>query len=296
MDVLITGIYILITGFLLGATYSLISMGLALQYGVARIMNLANGEMFIAGALVAFWVVTSHQLSPYVSLLFVVPGAFVINWLIYRYLLRPLVRRAKHGGQLEVDSILATFGMGFILVGVLREVFGGELFSYSYLLEPIKILNNNFALNRVIGCLVSVLICGLLYLGYYKTRGGMAMRAVAADPSAAGLVAIDVPKISAFSFALGGAVTAAGGVVISTFLPDMDPSQGVVFTLKALIVVIMGGVGDLRGAIVASFILGLTETLVATLVDPGFILAAAYLLFVLVLLFRPQGLFGRRRA
>ena len=296
MDVLITGFYILITGLLLGATYSLISMGLALQYGVARIMNLANGEMFIAGTLVAFWVVTSHQLNPYVSLVFVVPGAFCVNWLIYRYLLRPLVRRAKHAGQLEVDSILATFGMGFILVGVLREVFGGELFSYTYLLEPIKILNNNFALNRVIGCLVSVLICGLVYLGYYKTRGGMAMRAVAADPSAAGLVAIDVPKISALSFALGGAVTAGGGVVISTFLTDMDPSGGVVFTLKALIVVIMGGVGDVRGAIIASFILGFTETLVATLVDPGFILAAAYLLFVLVLLFRPQGLFGRRRA
>ena len=296
MDVLNTGIYILITGSLLGATYSLIAMGLALQYGVARIMNLANGEMFIAGALVAFWVVTSHQLSPYVSLVFVVPGAFGINWLIYRYLLRPLVRRAKHRGQLEVDSILATFGMGFILVGVLREVFGGELFSYSYLLEPIKILNNNFALNRVIGCLVSALVCGLLYLGFYKTRAGMAMRAVAVDPAAAELVAIDVPKISALSFALGGAVTAAGGVVISTFLTDMDPSGGVVFTLKALIVVIMGGVGDLRGAIVASFILGLTETLVATLVDPGFILAAAYFLFVLVLLFRPQGLFGRRRA
>ena len=94
---------------------------------------------------------------------------------------------------------------------------------------------------------------------------------------------------------LGGAVTAAGGVVLSTFL-TMDASIGVVFTMKALIIVIMGGVGDVRGAIIASLILGLAETAVASLIDPGLTLAAAYLLFVLVLLFRPEGLFGRRQS
>jgi branched-chain amino acid transport system permease protein len=123
----------------------------------------------------------------------------------------------------------------------------------------------------------------------------MAMRAVAVDPTAAGLVAIDVPRVSAFAFALGGAVTATGGVVLSTFL-TMDASIGVVFTMKALIIVIMGGVGDVRGAIIASLIMGLAETAVASLLDPGLTLAAAYLLFVLVLLFRPEGLFGRRQS
>jgi branched-chain amino acid transport system permease protein len=116
---------------------------------------------------------------------------------------------------------------------------------------------------------------------------------VAVDPAAAGLAGIDVPKMSTFAFALGGAVTAAGGIMLSTFL-TLDASIGVVFTMKALIIVIMGGVGDVRGAIIASLILGLTETAVASLIDPGLTLAAAYLLFVLVLLFRPQGLFGRR--
>ena len=284
---------ILITGILLGATYALLAMGLTLQYGVARIMNLANGEMLVAGAFGAFWVATTQQLSPYLALLFVVPGAFVLNWLVYRLLLTPLVRRAKHRGMLEVDSILATFGMSFALVGVMLTIFGGEFFTYSYLAVPFTISGSPFGLNRVVACGVAVLVCGLLYLGLNATRPGMAIRAVAVDPGAASLVAIDVPRMSAFAFALGGAVTAIGGVVLSTFL-TLDASIGVLFTMKALIIVIMGGVGDVRGAVVAALVLGLAETAVASLIDPGLTLAAAYLLFVLVLLFRPQGLFGRR--
>jgi len=284
---------ILITGILLGATYSLLAMGLTLQYGVARIMNLANGEWLVAGAFGAFWVFTTQQVNPFVALLFVVPGAFVLNWLIYRWLLTPLVRRAKHRGMLEVDSILATFGMSFAMVGIMLMVFGGGFFNYSYLAEPFNIFGSPFGLNRVVACLAAVLICGLLYAGLNGTRTGMAVRAVAVDPTAAGLVAIDVPKMSAFAFALGGAITAAGGVILSTYL-TLDASIGVLFTMKALIIVIMGGVGDVRGAVVAALVLGLAETAVASLIDPGLTLAAAYGLFVLVLLFRPQGLFGKR--
>ena len=113
------------------------------------------------------------------------------------------------------------------------------------------------------------------------------------NPSAAGLVSINVAQASALAFALGGAVTAAGGTMLSMFL-TFDASLGVIFTLKALVIVIMGGVSDIRGAIVASFILGLTETAVAQLIDPGLTLAAAYVLFMIILLVRPEGLFGRR--
>ena len=286
---------ILITGVLLGATYSLIAMGLTLQYGVARIMNLANGEMLVAGAFGAFWVFTAQKLSPFAAALFVVPGAFLLNWLIYSYLLRPLVRRAKNRGMLEVDTILATFGLSFVFVGVMTFAFGGEFFTYSYLAEPYRIFGSPFGQNRLAASATAAVICGLLYWGIHRTRPGTAMRAVAVDPTAAGLVAIDVPRVSAFAFALGGAVTATGGIVLSTFL-TMDASIGVVFTMKALIIVIMGGVGDVRGAIIASLILGLAETAVASLIDPGLTLAAAYLLFVLILLFRPEGLFGRRQS
>ncbi|MEQ9642319.1 MAG: branched-chain amino acid ABC transporter permease [Alphaproteobacteria bacterium] len=286
---------IVITGLLLGGTYALIAMGLNLQYGVARIMNLATGEMLVAGAFAAFWCHTAGQVSPLLSLLLVAPLAFAGNWMVYRFMLRPLVRRARDPGQLEVDSILATFGMAFIFVGIMLAGFGGDYFSYSYLVEPVDIFGATYALNRIVACLAAAAIGGLLCLWLYGTRTGVAMRAVAVSPRSAGLVGIDVPAMSALAFALGGAVAASGGALISTFL-TMDASVGVLFTMKALVIVIMGGVGDMRGAILAAVILGIAETAVATLIDPGLTLAAAYLMFIAVLLFRPQGLFGRRAA
>ncbi|RVT52358.1 branched-chain amino acid ABC transporter permease [Rubrivivax albus] len=284
---------ILITGILLGATYSLLAMGLTLQYGVARIMNLANGEMLVAGAFGAFWVFTAQSVNPMLALLFVVPAAFLLNAAIYRWLLLPLVRRAKNRGQLEVDSILATFGMSFAMVGLMRWAFGGEFFNYSFLATPFELFGSPFGLNRIVAALAAAAICALVWWGLHATRTGMALRAVAVDPRSAGLVAIDVKTMNTLAFALGGAITAAGGTILSTFL-TLDASIGVLFTMKALIIVIMGGVGDVRGAVVAAVILGLAETFVASVIDPGLTLAAAYLLFVLVLLFRPQGLFGRR--
>ena len=133
----------------------------------------------------------------------------------------------------------------------------------------------------------------MLFRSLHRTRAGLALRAVSVNPSAAGLVSINVPRASALAFGLGGAVTAAGGGLLSMFL-TFDASQGVIFTLKALVIVILGGVSDIRGAIVASFILGLTETFVATFIDPGLTLAAAYVLFIVMLLLRPEGLFGSR--
>ncbi len=284
---------ILITGLLLGGTYALIAVGLQLQYGVARIMNLANGEMLVAGAFGAFWVFTGYAVSPLWSMAFVVPAAFALNWAIYRYLMLPLVRRAANQGQLEVDSILSTFGLAFVFVGLMIAVFGGEYFSYSYLARGFEILGEPYGLNRIVAFAFSAGLCLALYLWMSRSRAGLKIRAVAVDPSSARLVGIDVPRLSAFAFALGGAIAAAGGASLSMFL-TFDSSVGIIFTMKALVIVIMGGVSDVRGAIVAAFILGLAETFVATVIDPGLTIAAAYLLFMLVLLFRPQGIFGRR--
>ena len=202
------------------------------------------------------------------------------------------MRRSKTQGNLEVDSILATFGMSFVLIGVMVSIEGG-FFAYKYLSSPISIFGSTTSLSRFVSFLIAAIIGFLLYLWLNHTRSGVAVRAVSVSAEASGLVGINVPRVSALAFALGGMITAIGGALISTFI-TLDASIGVVFTLKALIIVIMGGVGDIRGAIVAAIILGVVETTVATLIDPGLTLAAAYLIFLLILLFRPQGLFGRR--
>lgn len=284
---------ILITGLLLGGTYALIAMGLNLQYGMARIMNLANGEMLVAGGFAAFWFWTAGQLSPLLTVFLVAPAAFVLNWLIYRVFLRPLVKRARSRGQLEVDAILATFGLSFVSVGLMLAFFGGDYFSYSYLSVPVQMFGSTWGANRVAAFAAAVLICGALWLWLGYSRAGMTIRAIAVAPDSARLVGIDVARLAALAFALGGAVTATGGALVSMFL-TLDASTGVMFTLKALVIVIMGGVGEVRGTVVAALLLGLLETFVAVVIDPGLTLAAAYLLFVVILLFRPQGLFGKR--
>ncbi|MBO6562957.1 MAG: branched-chain amino acid ABC transporter permease [Nisaea sp.] len=285
---------IVISGLLLGGAYALVAMGLNLQYGVARIMNLANGEVLVLGGLAAFWAFVSFGLSPLLTLFLIAPLAFAGSWAIYALFLRPLVKRAKSRGQLEVDTILATFGMSFFFVGLMVSL-QAEYFTYSFLAWPISLLGSTVAANRLVAALVAAAIAAALYLWLNRSRSGLAVRAVAVSPGSARLVGIDVGKVSALAFSLGGMVTALGGCLISTFV-TLDASAGVLFTMKALIIVIMGGVGDIRGAIIAALILGLVETAVATIVDPGLTLVAAYAIFLAVLLFRPQGLFGRRSA
>lgn len=281
----------LLSGITLGGMYALVAMGLTLQYGVARIMNLSYGEILVAACFAAFWLFTGAKVNPLLGLLVVVPAAMAVSWLIYRILLVPLVRRAKTRDALEVDSILGTFGMLFVVQGIMLVLFGGAYFSYPYMAFPVQVFGITVAANRLLALVFAAVLGLLLYLGLTRTRLGMALRAVAVDPVSAQLVAIDVRMAAAVAFAVGGGLVAAGGVLVSMFL-TFNANIGVVFTMKALIVVIMGGVGNLLGCLVAGLILGLTETFVATWIDPGLTLAATYAIFLTVLLVRPQGLFG----
>ncbi|AKR55459.1 branched-chain amino acid ABC transporterpermease [Devosia sp. H5989] len=282
----------LLTGLVLGGTYALIAMGLTLQYGVARIMNLAYGDVIIAAAFGAFVLFNSLGINPLLGLLIVAPVGFLASYLIYAVMLQPLARRSGDRGRLEVDSILATFGLLFIIQGVALVVFGSGFMSYSFLAVPVNILGTSLAANRVLAFVLAIVIGGGLYLLLTRTRWGTAIRAVAVAPGSAPLVGIDVDRVARFAFALGGALAACGGVIVSMYL-TFNATAGVVFTMKALVVVIMGGVGNIPGALAAGLILGVVETLVATFVDPGLTLAATYLIFLAVLVLRPSGLFGR---
>jgi len=282
----------ILTGLVLGGTYALVAMGLTLQYGVARIMNLAYGDVIIAASFGAFVLFTALGVNPLLGMLLVIPAGFALNWLIYAVMLQPLARRSRDRGRLEGDSILATFGLLFVIQGVALVIFGAGFQSYSFLAVPVDVLGTTIAANRLLAFALA-LVFGLgLWLMLTRTRFGTVIRAVAANPASAPLVGIDVDSVARFAFALGGALAAAGGVVVSMYL-TFSATMGVIFTMKALIVVIMGGVGNLMGALAAGLILGLVETLVASFIDPGLTLAATYLIFLAVLVVRPQGLFGK---
>ncbi len=283
----------LLSGLVLGGTYALVAMGLTLQYGIARIMNLAYGEMIISAAFLAYVVYTGYGINPVLGLLIAIPAGFVFGYAIYGVMMRPLVARARDKASLEIDSILATFGLLFVIQGVLLVTFGANFTSYNYLNVAVDLLGTKVAANRLLALVLALAVGGALYLLLTRTLWGTALRAVAVSPASAPLVGIDVNKAARYAFAIGGGLAAAGGVVISMY-QTFTATSGVVFTMKALIVVIMGGVGNVVGALSAGLILGVVETFVATYVDPGLTLAATYGIFLAVLLWRPAGLFGRR--
>ncbi|MGJ4909104.1 branched-chain amino acid ABC transporter permease [Bradyrhizobium oligotrophicum] len=283
---------ILLPGLVLGGMYALIALGLTLQYGVARIMNLSYGESLVAAAFGTLSLYSGLQLSPLLALLLAMPAAGLLNWLLYRLLLQRLIRRGKDAGAQEVDSILVTFGVLFVIQGIMLVAFGGQYYSYSYLSIPVTVLGSTLAVNRLVALGFAALIGTGVYLALTRTRIGTAVRAVAVDANAARLVGIDVDWLAGLAFAFGGGLVAAGGVLVSMFL-TFNASMGVVFTMKALVVVIMGGVGNVMGALAAGLLLGVVETAVARLVDPGLTLAATFAMFLAVLLIRPTGLFGK---
>ncbi|MBE1296679.1 branched-chain amino acid ABC transporter permease [Phycobacter azelaicus] len=282
----------LLLGLVLGGTYALLALGLSLQYGISRIMNLAYGEFMLLACFAVTLMFTGWGVGPLWGLFVVAPAGYGFSWLIYRVMMRPLVKRAGGSGRLEVDTILATFGLLFVLQGVMLVTFGSDFTSYSYLNTGVEMLGVTIAANRLIAFVLSVVIGLGLFTLLIRTRWGTAMRAVALSPDSAYLVGIDVDRMGRQAFALGGALAAAGGALISMY-QTFSATDGVVFTMKALIVVIMGGVGNILGALIAGLFLGLAETFVAAFIDPGLTLAATYTLFLVVLLWRPNGLFGK---
>lgn len=282
----------LISGLVLGGTYALVAMGLTLQYGISRIMNLAYGEITIFAAFSAFILFSTFGINPLLGMLIVLPGAFAFGYLVYGIMLQPLVKRSARSGTLEVDSILATFGLMFVIQGIMLVWFGSNYMSYSFLNFGVNVLGSNIAANRLLAFAMAVVIGGTLYVLLTRSRWGTAIRAVAVAPASAPLVGIDVNRTARFAFALGTMLAASGGVMISMY-QTFTASMGVVFTMKALVIVIMGGLGNLLGALVAGLLLGVVETLVATYVDPGLTLAATYVIFLAILLWKPSGLFGK---
>jgi branched-chain amino acid transport system permease protein len=272
--------------------YALVALGLNLQYGVARIMNLSYGEMMIAAAVLAYALFGQQGISPLVTLVLVLPLAALVGWAVYGLVLTPLVRRAPSREALEADSLLGTFGLLFIVQGVMLVLVGGSYLSYSFLSVPVEIFGTTLAANRLLALGMAVVLGLAVWLLLTRTRVGTAIRAVSVDPVCAQLVAIDVRRLAMAAFALGTALAAVAGVLVSMFL-TFSATMGVVFTMKALIVVIMGGIGNMAGAVVAALMLGLVEAFVGTFIDPGLTLAANYALFLAVLLFKPAGLFGK---
>ena len=284
---------LLLGGLVIGGIYALISIGLNLQYGVARVLNLAYGEFLMLAGYAAFFGFTVIGSPPLLTLLVGAPAAFALSWLLFRFVLHPLLRRTHDQGKREIDSILSTFGLLFLLQGVALVAWTGTDRPYSYLSVPVYLFGSVITANRLIVIVAAIILSAATFAFLRYTTAGRALRAIAAGPQTAPLVGIDVVRYSALAFALGGALAAIAGILLSSFI-GINPTVGAAFTVKALIVVVMGGIGHVIGGLIAAFILGLAETGAVLFIDPGLTTIISFAIFSVVLLWRPQGLFSPR--
>jgi branched-chain amino acid transport system permease protein len=286
----------LIGGLVVGGIYALIAIGLNLQYGVARVLNLAYGELLMLGGYAAFFGFTRIGFPPLITAVVGVPVAFGLSWLLFRFVLHPLLARTADPGKREVDSILSTFGLLFLLQGIALVAWTGNDQEYGYLVgEKYDLFGTAIEKNRLIVVIAAVVLSAAVFAFLRYSSPGRAMRAIASSPHTAPLVGIDVRKYSAAAFATGASLAAVAGILLSSFR-TVNPTMGAEYTLNALIVIVMGGIGNVAGGLVAALILGLTQTLANMLGQSALGTVIVFAAFAAVLLWRPQGLFGSPRS
>jgi branched-chain amino acid transport system permease protein len=281
---------VVIAGLLLGGLYALIAMGLSLQYGVARVFNISHGEFIMLGAL-STWFLFRFGVNPLVSLTICGPVIFVIGFLLYRTLFTRLRTSSATIGAYEGSSMLASFGLLFIIQNIALISWGSEIKSYTYLSIPVNVGGALFGANRLVALAFAVAIGLIFYLFLVRTRLGKAIRAAAQDPATAGLMGVNINLVLAICFGLGALMAGFAGLLISMCYP-VQATMGLEYTIITIIVVALGGLGSIPGSFIGGFILGLIGSIV-TSIEPGLSLAAYYVIFMLLLLVKPTGILGK---
>ena len=275
----------------MGGIYALIAMGLSLQYGVARVLNIAHGEFIMLGAFATFSLYTVFGISPLVSLVICGPALFIIGFLIHRTLFQYLRKTSESIDIFEGNSLLASFGLLFIIQNVALLIWRADIRKYSYLASPVDLFGAIFAANRLVALLFAVVLSLAFYIFLTRTRLGKAIRAAAEEPATAQMMGVNINRVLAICFGLGALMAGFAGPLIS-MMYEVQPVMGLQYTIIAIIVVVLGGLGSITGSLIGGFILGLIGSIV-TYFDPGLYLVAYYVIFILLLLVKPTGILGK---
>ena len=279
----------LIHGLTLGSMYAMVAAGLALMFGVVRLINFAHGEFFMLGAY-AFWFAYRAVGLPYPVaglVAAVVMGGFGIVY--ERTVIRSILDRSWH------VQLIATLATSITLTNLAIIVFGAQAKEVPTVLSAriLEIGELRIAWHRLLVLGMSLLVFAALHWFVRRTKTGKAMRAMSQNREACAVVGVDVERVALATFALS-AVLAGGAAALVTPLFSIFPDMGALLTLKAFAAVIVGGFGYVQGAIAASFLIGVTESLAAGYISYAYKDAIAFVIMIAVLLWRPQGLFGRR--
>ena len=278
----------IITGILTGGVYALMASGLTLVFGVMEIINIAQGALVILGAYLSFVLQQYLNIDLFLGLLITMPVMFMLGVAIELAFIRPLKRNRT------MLSILVTFAIALIIEGLLGILFTtGYLQLHAwYITASFNIGGYYLAYIYVFGFILSVVLLAGLYFLLYRTKFGQSIRASMLNRTAAELIGVDVEKVSAITFGIGIALTAAGGMAYGA-TTTFNPGSSYDLISRLLVIIILGGMGSLRGALIASLVMLVIENVTAVVWSPIWSSTVFFMLLVFILLVRPQGLFGQ---
>lgn len=294
MDILFSP-QLLVATLVVGSLYALIALGLNLIYGTMRLLNVAHGDLLMIGAYVGYWGFTLVHVGPLVSMFAAMALTALFGALVYLALVRRALASTTLIARIEANSLLIFFGLSVILQNLAALAFTANPRAYPYLDTVVRVAGASVTADRLVVLGVALVACfgAIAYLRLTMT--GLAIRALIQSRDAAALVGIGVDRVNCLSFCLGFAMAGLAGSLVST-VEQVSPFMGFPFTIAAFVVIILGGLGNLTGSLVGGFVLGAIETYGVALTSSAFRSILIYGVFIAVLLWRPQGLFGGTRA
>lgn len=278
---------VVISGLLAGALYSMVALGLALIFGVMRVINIAHGTILMLGAYTTFWWFHFLGINPYLSLLLSMPLMFLLGALLQRTLVRRVVDAP------ELSSLLLTFGISIALVNVIQYFWSSDVRSVEFLTGSFLVGPLALSKSRLVSFAFAVGLTLSAFWFLQKTKLGKAIRATSQSREVAMVCGINVQRIHLYAFGMASALASAGGSLVAVIVA-IQPEMGQVYTFKSFLVIVLGGAGNYPGALLGGMLLGLVEQLSSLFLTTQVSEAVAYVLLVLVLLLRPTGLLGGR--
>jgi len=280
----------LLSGILIGGVYALIGIGLTIIFGVMRIINFAHGDIMMIGMYLAYNLFTLAGVDPFLSIAIIVPVMFLFGALLQKLFINRILN------ALPQNQILLTIGLGLIMSNTMMLIFTSDykILSTSYSSSSVNLFGISISEPLAISFGITAAITAALYWFFLKTDTGQAIRATAQDREAAQLMGINVKRMSLIACGLGAALAGTAGALISpTYY--IFPQIGSAFTLKAFVITVLGGMGSVLGATLGGVVIGVAESMGAVYISSGWKDVVVFILFLLILLFKPSGLLGKSR-
>ena len=280
------------SGLITGGIYALVAMGLNLQYGLMRIMNISHGEFLMLGAFLTWSAQTAWGISP----LLMVPVSFgllmALGIVIHRLTFKRLAATSPDVDVFEARGLMVAFGLMFLVQNFAQQVWGADLRGYDYLAEPVAVGGAQFTANKLVLLALSLAFSVALIVLLRRTLLGKGVRALMQSPTGAQLVGIDTQRLHPLMFGIGLGLSGVAGCLLSMAY-TITPSMGEPYTVTALIVITLGGLGSVAGSLAGGLMLGVIEALGTHLTNPSLKMLLSYGVFIAVLVTRPAGLFAR---